>query len=188
MTHSTNFLLNVVGVANDILPIEIETMVDELVKVRDYKQPLFIIGLGGSAANASHAASDLRKLCDIRAYCLTDNIAEITARTNDEGFDTIFTEHLKLHPLWSLLVLSVGGGTDKVSRPIADAVRYALVEGKTVLGITGPDGGVTAKVAKCCIKIPCAGPWVTPLCESFQMVVLHAIVSNPKLQARPTKW
>lgn len=188
MDHSHDFLDACIRTAEDMNSGQLESLVDALVELRANHETLYIIGLGGSAANASHAASDFRKLCNIRAYCLTDNIAEITARTNDEGFDTIFTEHLKLHSLWSLLVLSVGGGTDKVSRPITDAVRYANSLNKTVLGITGPDGGVTDEAAECCIKIPCAGPWVTPLCESFQMVVLHAIVSHPKLQVRPTKW
>ena len=162
---------------------EIEDMARSL---HSMKGKLYIIGIGGSMANAIHMAADLRKLCNINAEAF-DNIAEITARANDEGFDTIFGSWLSESSAWDkLMVLSVGGGTPHVSK----AIVYAIDSFKgQVLGIVGPNGGYTAEKASICIKIPVENPkHVTPHTEAFQAVIWHCLVSHPLLQKNRTKW
>ena len=171
---------------------KIEALVRELVDLRERKGRLFIIGLGGSAANASHAVNDFRKLCGIEAYAPTDNVAELTARANDEGFDTIFSEWLDCTTPDhndALMVFSVGGGTDKVSKSIVNAIAEARFHLTPIYGIVGRDGGMTAKQSDYCIIVPTVEhSRVTPHTEAFQAVIWHAIVSHPDLQINPTKW
>jgi D-sedoheptulose 7-phosphate isomerase len=160
--------------------------------VRDRKGRLFLVGLGGSAANCSHAASDFRKLAGIQAVSLCDNVAEITARANDEGFHGIYSEALNAsNPKAddALFVFSVGGGSGGVSEPLVQAVNAARYNGMNVLGVVGRDGGHTKQYGDCVILVPNVEPSrVTPHTEAFHMVVLHCLVSHPVLQKYSTKW
>ena len=172
----------------------IEKTVDLLAQLRARGGRLFVLGVGGSAANASHAVNDFRKICGIEAYAPTDNVSELTARTNDEGWASVFAEWLKvsrLGPDDMLFVFSVGGGNleKNVSPNIVSALQYAKETGATVCGVVGRDGGQTAKVADACVVIPTVNPQnVTPHTEAFQAVVWHLLVSHPKLKASETKW
>lgn len=164
----------------------IERCVDLIVKVRKHKGRVFVLGIGGSAANASHAVNDFRKLAGIEAYAPTDNVAELTARINDNNWSVIFfnwleTSHLSKHDL--LLVLSVGGGTSTVSSNIVAAVRYASEIGTPVIGIVGRTYGYTAQMATECIIIPEVTPeHVTPHAEEFQSIIWHLMCNHPKLK------
>jgi D-sedoheptulose 7-phosphate isomerase len=155
---------------------------------------LFILGVGGSAANASHAVNDFRKLCAIETYAPTDNVSELTARTNDEGWETVFSEWLKISRLNKndgILVLSVGGGSREknVSVNLINALDHAKSVGATIMGIVGRDGGYTAEVADVTVIIPTIDAGlVTPHTEAYQAVVWHCLVSHPKLQVQETKW
>lgn len=177
------------------LPVEtIEKMADLLAAVRDRGGRLFILGIGGSAANASHAVNDFRKLCGFEAYAPTDNASELTARANDEGWPTIFGEWLKgsrLSNLDGLLIFSVGGGNleKNVSPNLVVALQLAKERGATIVGIVGRDGGYTAQVADAAVIVPTINAnRVTPHAEAFQGVVWHLLVSHPKLQVNKTKW
>ncbi len=163
-------------------------MVSELVALRERKGRLWLVGLGGSAANASHAANDFRKLCNIESYCLTDNVAELTARANDEGWAEAFSlSYAKEGD--ALFVLSVGGGTENVSRPINASLLEASRLGLRILGIVGRDGGNTREAGDCVIVVPTIEPaHITPHTEAFQAVIWHCLVSHPSLQRKPTKW
>lgn len=165
---------------------DIERMAEALDGMRRMRAKAYIIGLGGSAANAIHMAADLRKLCDINAEAF-DNIAEITARANDEGLETIFVDWLKDSNVWDkLIVLSVGGGTSVVSKSICRAID--AFKGR-VLGIVGPHGGYTAGHSDICIRVPVENTaHVTPHTEAFQAVIWHCLVSHPVLQRSSTKW
>jgi len=190
-SHTVDYLKEVAEIAR-LLPAEqIEALVAELKALRDRGGRLFLVGLGGSAANCSHAVSDFRRLCGIDARTPVDNFAEFTAAANDEGWHWVFTEWLKGRCVTSsdvLMVLSVGGGTDMVSLPIPAAVGAAHGAGMKVFGIVGRDGGYAAAHGDCII-IPTVNPkHVTPHTEAFQMVVLHCIVSHPDLQIRKTTW
>ncbi|HET9393758.1 MAG TPA: SIS domain-containing protein [Candidatus Rubrimentiphilum sp.] len=171
-----------------------EAIVDRLLKLRDRDGRLFILGVGGSAGNASHAVNDFRKIVGIEAYAPTDNVSELTARTNDEGWPTIFEEWLKVSKLKSsdaVFVLSVGGGNleKNVSPNLVNALKYAKQVGATILGIVGRDGGYTATVADACVIVPTVNDaHVTPHSEAFQAVIWHGLVSHPKLKKRETKW
>jgi len=191
-TFTNQFLLDVIDSIRAVDSATIQWMACRLDEMRDKKGRLFIIGIGGSAANASHAVNDFRKLCAIEAYTPTDNAAEITARTNDEGWETVFSEWLAISkPTYDdvLLVLSVGGGTDKVSLPIVQAINFSKICGMSVLGIVGPNGGYTAKHARLCLTIPVAKPsLVTPITEAMQSVILHLLVTHPALKRKATKW
>jgi D-sedoheptulose 7-phosphate isomerase len=155
---------------------------------------LFLLGVGGSAANASHAVNDFRKLCAIEAYAPTDNVSELTARINDDGWAGVFVGWLQASRLRTgdgILVFSVGGGDAEhnVSPNLIEAIRYAKETGAKVAGIVGRDGGYTAKSADACVVIPVVNPEaVTPHTEAFQAVVWHLLVSHPLLKAAPTKW
>lgn len=166
----------------------LEKVVSEIADVRNRKGRLFVIGVGGSAATASHAVNDLRKICGIEAYAPTDNVAELTARTNDDGWDTTFIEWLRtshLVPRDGVLILSVGGGTLSVSVNLVKAVRYANEQGATVLGIVGRDGGYTAQYADSFIWVPPqVKDRITPHTEGLTSVLLHLIVSHPTLCSR----
>jgi D-sedoheptulose 7-phosphate isomerase len=172
----------------------IESIAEILAGVRAGGGRLFFLGVGGSAANCSHAVNDFRKIARIEAYAPTDNVSELTARTNDEGWDSVFVEWLKGSRLGAgdaLFVLSVGGGSleQKVSANLVFALRYAGQVGARVVGIVGRDGGYTARVADACVIIPTVNAeTVTPHTEAFQAVVWHLLVSHPLLKAVQTKW
>lgn len=176
----------------DLNPLTGIVLVLEAVKDNDGR--LFILGVGGSAANASHAVNDFRKLCGIEAYAPTDNVAEITARTNDDGWRTVFSAWLKTSRLSekdAILVLSVGGGSVEhgISLNLVDAIDYARKVGATVLGIVGRDGGYTkARGHHVVVASVGDGVMVTPITESFQSVILHALVSHPMLAVQKAKW
>ena len=165
-----------------------------LASVRERGGRLFVLGVGGSAANASHAVNDFRKIAGLECYAPTDNVSELTARTNDEGWSTVFAEWLKgsrLNDKDALLILSVGGGNleKNVSPNLVAALQLAKERGASVLGIVGRDGGYTAKVADVAIVIPTVNPNnTTPHSEAFQAVVWHLFVSHPKLKVAQTKW
>jgi D-sedoheptulose 7-phosphate isomerase len=172
----------------------IDKMVDELARVRERGGRLFILGVGGSAGNASHAVNDFRKICGFEAYAPTDNVSELTARTNDEGWATVLSEWLKgsrVNGKDALLIFSVGGGNleKNVSPNLVSAIQLAKQVGASVLGIVGRDGGYTAKEADACVIVPTVNPeHVTPHSEAFQGVVWHLFVSHPKLKVNRTKW
>lgn len=173
---------------------QIEKVVDLLVKTRVQEGRLFILGVGGSAANASHAVNDFRKIVGIEAYAPTDNVSELTARTNDDGWGTIFSQWLvvsKLKAKDALMVLSVGGGNveKNISPNLVAALQYTKKIGASIFGIVGRDGGYTAKVADACILIPTINVEnTTPHAEAFQAVIWHMLVSHPKLKVSQTKW
>lgn len=165
-----------------------------LAEVRSRGGRLFILGVGGSAAHASHAVNDFRKLCGIEAYAPTDNVSELTARINDEGWAGVFAAWLEASRLRAddgLLIFSVGGGDEahNVSPNLIEAIRLAKSVGASVAGVVGRDGGYTAKAADACVVIPVVNPEsVTPHTEAFQAVVWHLLVSHPLLKTAPTKW
>jgi D-sedoheptulose 7-phosphate isomerase len=181
-------------IAGRIDAAAVEKMVDILAAVRAGGGRLFILGVGGSAGSASHAVNDFRKLVGMEAYAPTDNVSELTARTNDEGWATVLVEWLKTSRLGAkdaVFVLSVGGGSleKNISPNIVTALQHARQVGAKIVGIVGRDGGYTAKVADACVLIPTVNPQsVTPHTESFHAVVWHLMVSHPKLKAMPTKW
>jgi D-sedoheptulose 7-phosphate isomerase len=194
MSFSSQFLEEVQQVTTRLDAAAIERAVDVLAKVRDSGGRLFILGVGGSAANASHAVNDFRKICGFECYAPTDNVSELTARTNDEGWATIFSEWLKGSRLTSrdgLLVFSVGGGNleKNVSPNLVSAVQLAQQTGASIVGVVGRDGGYTAKSATACVIVPTVNPdHVTPHSEAFQAVVWHLFVSHPKRKIGKTKW
>ncbi len=194
MSHAATFLDEVGQIAQLLLPETIESLCNELVALREREGRLFIIGVGGSAGNCSHAVNDFRKLCGIEAYAPTDNVSELTARTNDEGWHTVFSEWLKVSRAKdkdAVLVFSVGGGNlaKNVSPNIVAAVQEAKSRGMKVLGIVGRDGGYTKQAGDVVVVIPTvAEARVTPHAEAFQAVVWHCLVSHPKLQKNATKW
>ena len=173
---------------------KIELMVELLRRTRDNSGRLFILGVGGSAANASHAVNDFRKICGIEAYAPTDNVAELTARINDDGWDSSYAEWLRgsrirEHDL--VLVFSVGGGSldKKISTNIAHALDVAKSVGAKVIGVVGRDGGYTAAVGDAVVIVPTISPdLVTPHAEAFQAVIWHGIVSHPRLKINVAKW
>ena len=172
----------------------IEKMVEVLAATRAAGGRLFLLGVGGSAANASHAVNDFRKIVGMEAYAPTDNVSELTARTNDEGWEGVFASWLrvsKLRPGDCIFVLSVGGGNleKNVSPNLVRAVAYAKEVGAAVIGIVGRDGGYTATVADACVIVPTVNvTHTTPHAEAFQAVVWHLLVSHPLLKAAETKW
>ena len=192
--HSTAFMNHVAAIATLIDPLVIDQLVQEIVFVRVNGGRLFIIGVGGGAGNASHAACDFRKLCGVEAYVPTDNASEITARANDEGLDTIFTGWLEVSRLSSkdaLLIFSVGGGNSErgVSVSIAKAVHMAKEREAKVLGVVGRADGVAAMLGDVGLVVPEVAPkLITPLTEAFQAIIWHCLVSHPTLQIEDTKW
>jgi D-sedoheptulose 7-phosphate isomerase len=194
MTHASTFLKEVTEIAGQIDPAIVESLCGELAALRDREGRLFILGVGGSAGNAAHAVNDFRKLCGIEAYAPTDNVSELTARTNDEGWPTVFSEWLKVsraNAKDAILIFSVGGGNmeKNVSPNIVSAIGVAKERGLRVLGIVGRDGGYTKKAGDCVVVIPTVeDSRVTPHAEAFQAVIWHCLVSHPKLQQNATKW
>lgn len=172
----------------------IDRLVGRLVELRDRGGRLFVLGVGGSAANSSHAVNDFRKLASIEAYAPTDNIAELTARSNDEGWETIFSGWLKVSKIShndSLFILSVGGGDSSrnVSTNLIEAIDLAKEVGACVMGIVGRNGGYTAKNSDACVIVPNLFPQsVTPHAETFQALIWHLLVSHPLLKSNQTKW
>lgn len=173
---------------------QIESIIRILTQIRQNEGRLFILGVGGSAANASHAVNDFRKIAGIEAYTPTDNVSELTARTNDEGWATVFSKWLEVSRLKkndALFIFSVGGGNmeNNVSPNLVSALQYAKQIGSKIMGIVGRDGGYTATVADACVIIPTPNPVnTTPHAEAFQAVIWHLIVSHPMLKACQTKW
>ncbi len=172
----------------------IEAVADLLVEVRRNESRVFFLGVGGSAGNCSHAVNDFRKIVGIECYAPTDNVSELTARTNDEGWSTVFSEWLKVSRLKSsdlIFVFSVGGGNleKNISPNLVEAIKYAKTVGAKIAGIIGRDGGYTAQAADACVIIPTVNPdTITPHSEAFQAVIWHLLVSHPKLKANQTKW
>lgn len=194
MSHAATFLDEVIETAKRLSAELIESMCEELVRLRERGGRLFILGVGGSAGNCGHAVNDFRKLCGIEAYAPTDNVSELTARTNDEGWHTVFAEWLKVSRARkndAILVFSVGGGNleKNVSANIVAAIQEAKQRGLKVLGIVGRDGGYTKQAGDVVVVIPTVEEArVTPHAEAFQAVVWHCLVSHPRLQQRATKW
>lgn len=194
MLHTKNYFSLIAQIAQNIDINIIENLVRGLVELRDRQGRLFILGVGGSAGNASHAVNDFRKLCSIETYAPTDNVSELTARTNDEGWETVFKEWLitsRLNQHDAILVLSVGGGNKEknVSTNIVHALEEAKRRNSKIYGIVGKDGGFTASVADVVVTVPpLDANLITPLSEAYQGVVWHCLVSHPDLQVKKTKW
>ena len=194
MSFVQQYLEETQRVTAQLNPAAIDKMVDELSALRERGGRLFILGVGGSAANASHAVNDFRKICGLECYAPTDNVSELTARTNDEGWATVLAEWLKgsrLAAKDALLIFSVGGGNveKNVSPNLVSAIQLAQQVGASILGIVGRDGGYTAQKATACVIIPTVNPdHVTPHAEAFQAVIWHLFVSHPKLKVNRTKW
>lgn len=188
------YLDEVRAIAAQIDRVAVDRLVGLLAEVRERGGRLFILGVGGSAGNASHAVNDFRKIAGLEAYTPTDNVSELTARINDEGWDTSFANWLRgsrLSARDAVLVFSVGGGDAErgVSVNLVRALELARSVGARIAGVVGRDGGHTAKVADACVVIPTVNPQtVTPHTEAFQAVVWHLLVSHPRLQAAPMKW
>jgi D-sedoheptulose 7-phosphate isomerase len=172
----------------------IENIVHLLANIKSKKGRIFFLGVGGSAGNCSHAVNDFRKIIGMECYAPTDNVSELTARTNDEGWSTVFSEWLKISNLSKndmLFIFSVGGGNlkNKVSTNLVEALKYGKRIGSKIVGIVGRDGGYTAKVSDVCLVIPTINKkTVTPHSESFQSIIWHLLVSHPKLKSKQTKW
>lgn len=194
MTFAADYLAETTAIIARLDPEQIERLAAMLVGVRERQGRLFILGVGGSAANASHAVNDFRKIAGIEAYAPTDNVSELTARTNDEGWDSVFAAWLRGSHLDSddlILVLSVGGGdlVHNVSPNLVRALEYARQVKTPVCGIVGRSGGYTAQVAETCVIVPTVNPAnVTPHAESFQTVIWHLLVSHPAVKIAETKW
>ena len=194
MSFSQQFLDEAKQVIDGLDVDAIEAVANVLAATRASGGRLFILGVGGSAANASHAVNDFRKIAGIEAYAPTDNVSELTARTNDEGWATVFESWLtvsRLKPEDALLILSVGGGNEErnVSPNLVAALQLAVRVGAKITGIVGRDGGYTATVAHACVIVPTVNPaHTTPHAEAFQAVVWHCIVSHPALKQAETKW
>ena len=194
MSFTKQFLAEVQQITAQLNEAAIEKAADELAAIRARGGRLFILGVGGSAGNAGHAVNDFRKICGFEAYAPTDNVSELTARTNDEGWATVFSEWLKgsrINAKDGLLIFSVGGGNleKNVSPNLVSAIQVAKQVGASVIGIVGRDGGYTAQQATACVIVPTVNPThVTPHSEAFQGIVWHLFVSHPKLKVAQTKW
>lgn len=194
MTFASSFLATTHTALDGLDPEKIEQMAAVLRSVRDGGGRLFFIGSGGGAGHASHATCDFRKLGGFEAHCPTDNVSELTARINDEGWENSIADSLKAMRLSSkdaVFVFSVGGGNEEknISVNLVNAVKFAKERGAKVLGVVGRDGGYTARAADACVIVPTVDPaLVTPLAESFQALVWHLLVSHPSLQAATAKW
>jgi D-sedoheptulose 7-phosphate isomerase len=194
MSYSQQHLSETLAIVGQLDPALMERMVEGLASVRERGGRLFILGVGGSAANASHAVNDFRKICGFECYAPTDNVSELTARTNDEGWSTVFAAWLRgsrINAKDGVLVFSVGGGSleKNVSPNLVEALKLAKEVGAGIYGIVGKDGGYTAQVADACVIVPTVNPAnITPHSEAFQGVVWHLFVSHPKLKIAATKW
>jgi D-sedoheptulose 7-phosphate isomerase len=194
MSHVESYLGEALEVIKRIDKNKIEGVISSLIEIREKGGRLFLLGVGGSGANASHTVNDFRKICGIEAYTPLDNVSELTARTNDNGWESVFADWLKGSKLSKndgVFVLSVGGGNfeKNISVNLIKALDYAKEAGAKIFGIVGRDGGYTAKVADVCVIVPTVNAeTVTPHTESFQSVLLHLIVSHPDLRVSEMKW
>lgn len=193
-SHIHNFFNEVKIIAEKIDKKEIQKLAENINVIRKKKGRLFFLGVGGSAGNCSHAVNDFRKLCNIESYSPTDNVSELTARINDEGWDSSFSEWLKVSNLKkddALFIMSVGGGNlkKKVSINLVNAIRYAKIKKSKIFGIVGKKNGYTRTHANVSILVPNVNDkLITPHTEAFQAVIWHCLVSHPLLQIRKTKW
>ncbi|MBO9343224.1 MAG: SIS domain-containing protein [Roseiflexus sp.] len=194
MSYTSQYIQEATDILNRLDTTVIDRMIELLVALRERNGRLFFLGVGGSAANASHAVNDFRKLAGIEAYTPTDNVSELTARVNDESWESVFVNWLRGSRLSAsdmVFVLSVGGGNleRNISPNLVRALEYAREVGATICGIVGRDGGFTAQVADACAIVPTVNPkTVTPHTESFQAVIWHLLVSHPSLQVAEMKW
>ena len=194
MTFTRKHLNEAISILQQIDESTIEAVVGLLGKIKAEEGRLFFLGVGGSAGNCSHAVNDFRKIVGIESYAPTDNVSELTARTNDEGWATVFVEWLKTSRLKKkdgIFVFSVGGGDleRNISPNLVEALKYAKGVGASIMGVVGRDGGYAARVADACVVVPTVNPEaVTPHSEAFQAVVWHLLVSHPSLKATATKW
>jgi len=194
MSYTKQYLSEAAQIISQLDAGSVERMVDLLVRTREAGGRLFVLGVGGGAGHACHAIADFRKIAGLEAYAPSDNVAELTARVNDEGWDTTYVEWLKGSRLNSkdiLFVFSVGGGDleRNISANLVRSLKYGLDVGAGIIGVVGRDGGYTAKVADACLVIPTVNPQtVTPHTESFQALIWHLLVSHPKLQKTEMKW
>jgi D-sedoheptulose 7-phosphate isomerase len=194
MNYAESHLKEAVEIINQIDTDSIEKVVNLLRTVKATGGRIFFLGVGGSAGNCSHAVNDFRKIVEIESYAPTDNVSELTARTNDEGWPTVFESWLKISKLNSkdlIFIFSVGGGSleKNISPNLVLALQYAKEVGSKITGVVGRDGGYTAQVADACVIIPTVNPEnITPHTEAFQAVVWHLIVSHPMLKVNQTKW
>lgn len=194
MTYAQQHLNEAAEIVRELDVAAIEKTADLLAGIKRGGGRLFFLGVGGSAGNCSHAVNDFRKIVGIESYAPTDNVSELTARTNDEGWASVFVEWLKVSRLTAkdgVVVFSVGGGNleKNISPNLVTALQYAKTVGAKIAGVVGRDGGYTAQVADACVIIPTVNPeTVTPHSEAFQAVVWHLLVSHPKLKVNQTKW
>ena len=194
MSYSKQHLDEAIEIINKIDIDAIENVAKLLAEVKKEQGRIFFLGVGGSAGNCSHAVNDFRKIVEIESYAPTDNVSELTARTNDEGWPTIFEPWLKLSKLCpkdAIFIFSVGGGNleENISPNLVNALKYAQTVGAKITGVVGKDGGYTAKVANACVIIPVVNKeTITPHSEAFQAVVWHLLVSHPLLKQNQTKW
>ena len=194
MSYTQQHLNEAIEIIKKIDVPAVEAMAELLAQVKRDSGRLFFLGVGGSAGNCSHAVNDFRKIVGIESYAPTDNVSELTARTNDEGWATVFVEWLKISRLRKedcVFIFSVGGGDleKNISPNLVEALKYARTVGAKITGIVGRDGGYTARVADVCIIIPTVNTdTITPHSEAFQAIIWHLLVSHPKLKASQTKW
>ena len=194
MNYSKKHLTEAINIINRIDSEKVENIVKIIKKVKNKKGRIFFLGVGGSAGNCSHAVNDFRKIVGIESYAPTDNVSELTARTNDEGWNSVFVEWLKVSKLNKndlIFVFSVGGGNvqKKISVNLVEALKYGKTKKCNIVGVVGKDGGYTASVSSSCLIIPIVNnKTITPHTEAFQAVVWHLIVSHPELKSKETKW
>ena len=194
MSYAKQHLNEAVEIIQKMDVAAIEKMADLLATVKADGGRIFFLGVGGSAGNCSHAVNDFRKIVGIESYAPTDNVSELTARTNDEGWASVFVEWLKVSKFLAkdaLFIFSVGGGNleKNISPNLVEALKYAKMVGAKITGVVGRDGGYTAQVANACVIVPTVNPDnITPHSEAFQAVVWHLLVSHPRLKANQTKW
>ncbi|HMU82317.1 MAG TPA: SIS domain-containing protein [Leptospiraceae bacterium] len=193
-SFSRTFMDEVIDVSNKIDCDRIETIARGLAQVRENQGRVFFLGVGGSAGNCGHAVNDFRKICGIECYAPTDNVSELTARTNDEGFEHIFSAWLKtsrLGPKDAIFIFSVGGGNSEknISVNLVHAIEFAKERGATIFGVVGKDGGHTGKSSSNVVIIPTVNAdHITPITEAYQAVVWHLLVTHPALKFNETKW
>ena len=194
MSYSKQHLDESIEIIQQLDPSKIEEMASLLATVKHDGGRIFFLGVGGSAGNCSHAVNDFRKIVGIESYAPTDNVSELTARTNDEGWSTVFSEWLKVSKLNTkdaIFIFSVGGGSleKNISPNLVEALKYARTVGSKITGVVGRDGGYTGEVSDVCVIIPTVNEKnITPHSEAFQAVVWHLLVSHPLLKANETKW
>jgi D-sedoheptulose 7-phosphate isomerase len=194
MNYASQHLREALEIIQKLDVAAIERMADLLVTVRAEGGRVFFLGVGGSAGNCSHAVNDFRKIAGIESYAPTDNVSELTARTNDDGWASVFVEWLKISKLQArdmLFIFSVGGGNleKNISPNLVEAIKFAKAMGAKVTGVVGRDGGFTAQASEACVIIPTVNQdTITPHTEAFQAIVWHLLVSHPKLKVNQTKW